>query len=156
MFNIQTINCMQYSEPVVIEISTYTEHLVQKHNDFLQLKWSYLVLNEEKRKQRNKKEKLTESLTIITRRSNDNVTLVSETSHKQNLCENHKAALNENLPTLRIAFAVQFSNSVWKTRAILLFMIKIIEMFELHASMLTDAIRLISSDNPSKIYHNYT
>ena len=35
-------------------------------------------------------------------------------------------------------------------------MIKIIEMFELHASMLTDAIRLMSSDNPSKIYHNYT
>ena len=35
-------------------------------------------------------------------------------------------------------------------------MIKIIEMFELHASMFTDAIRLISSDNPSKIYHNYT
>ena len=95
MFNIQTINCMQYSEPVVIEISTYTEHLVQKHNDFLQLKWSYLVLNEEKRKQRNKKEKLTESLLIITRRSNDNVTLVSETSHKQNLYGNHKAALNE-------------------------------------------------------------
>ena len=87
MFNIQTINCMQYSEPVVIEISTYTEHLVHLR--------SYLVLNEEKRKQRNKKEKLTESLLIITRRSNDNVTLVSETSHKQNLCGNHKAALNE-------------------------------------------------------------
>ena len=100
MFNIQAINCMQYSEPVVIEISTYTEHLVQKHNDFLQLKWSYLILNEEKRKQRNNKEKLTESLhltvkIIITRRSNDNVTLVSETSHKQNHCGNHKAALNE-------------------------------------------------------------
>ena len=78
---------MQYSEPVVIEISTYTEHLVHLR--------SYLVLNEEKRKQRNKKEKLTESLLIITRRSNDNVTLVSETSHKQNLCGNHKAALNE-------------------------------------------------------------
>ena len=61
----------------------------------------------------------------------------------------------KNLPTLRIAFVVQFSNSVWKTRAILLFMIKIIEMFELHASMLTDAIRLISSDNPAKISHNY-
>ena len=63
------------------------------------LKRSYLVLNEE-RKQRNKKEKLTESLhltvkIIITRRSNDKVTLVSETSHKQNHCGNHKAALNE-------------------------------------------------------------
>ena len=48
MFNVQTINCMQYnSEPVVLnsilnqtrwqsrnEIHTHTEHLVQKHNDF--------------------------------------------------------------------------------------------------------------------------
>ena len=43
----------------------------------------------------------------------------------------------ENLPTLRndSSFAVQFSYSVLKTRAILLFTIKIIEMFELHASM---------------------
>ena len=43
----------------------------------------------------------------------------------------------KNLPTLRndSSFAVQFSNSVSKTRAILLFTIKIIEMFELHASM---------------------
>ena len=40
----------------------------------------------------------------------------------------------KNLPTLRndSSFAVQFSNLVSKTRAILLFMIKIIEMFELH------------------------
>ena len=29
------------------------------------------------------------------RRSNDNMTLVSETSHKQNHCGNHKVALNE-------------------------------------------------------------
>ena len=94
MFNIQTINCMQYSEPVVIEINTHTEHLVQKHNNFLKLKRSYF----EKRKQRNKKEKLTESknLTVkIAGRSNGNQTLVSETSHKQNHCRNHKAALNE-------------------------------------------------------------
>ena len=43
MLNVQTINCMQYSEPVVIqtrsqsrnEINTHTEHLVQKHNNFL-------------------------------------------------------------------------------------------------------------------------
>ena len=43
----------------------------------------------------------------------------------------------KNLPTLHndSSFAVQFSNSVSKTRAILLFMIKIIEMFELHVSM---------------------
>ena len=40
MLNVQIINCMQYSEPVVIqtrsqshnEIYTPTEHLVQKHN----------------------------------------------------------------------------------------------------------------------------
>ena len=44
MFNIQTINCVQYSELVVIqtqsqtprnEINTQTEQLVQKHNNFL-------------------------------------------------------------------------------------------------------------------------
>ena len=43
MFNIQTINCMQYSELAVIqtrlqlhnEVNTHTEHLVQKHNNFL-------------------------------------------------------------------------------------------------------------------------
>ena len=42
-----------------------------------------------------------------------------------------------NLLTLRndSSFAVQFSNSVSKSRAILLFTIKIIQMFELHASM---------------------
>ena len=85
MFNVQTINCMQYSEPVVIqtrlqsrnEINTHMEQLVQKHNNVLQLKRSYLVLNEEKRKQGNKKEKLTESLHLmvkVARRSNDNMT----------------------------------------------------------------------------------
>ena len=43
MFNIQTINCMQYSEPFVIqtrlqsrnEIDTHMEHFVQKQNNFL-------------------------------------------------------------------------------------------------------------------------
>ena len=42
-----------------------------------------------------------------------------------------------NLLTLRndSSFTVQFSNSVSKTRAILRFTIKIIEMFELHVSM---------------------
>ena len=57
-----------------------------------------MVLNEEKRKQGNKKEKLTESLHLtvkIARRSHDNMTLVSETSHKQNHCEKHEVALNE-------------------------------------------------------------
>ena len=80
------------------EINTHTKHLVKKHNDLLWLKRSYLVLNEEKRKQGNKKEKLTESLHLkmkIARKLNDNQTLVSETSHKQNHCGNHKAALNE-------------------------------------------------------------
>ena len=33
------------------EINTHTEHLVQKHNDLLSLKRSYLVRNGEKRKQ---------------------------------------------------------------------------------------------------------
>ena len=57
-----------------------------------------MVLNEEKRKQGNKQEKLTESLHMmvkIARRSNDNMTLVSETLHKQNHCGNYKEALNE-------------------------------------------------------------
>ena len=43
----------------------------------------------------------------------------------------------KNLPTLRndSSFAVQFSISVSKTRVNMLFTIKIIEMFELHASI---------------------
>ena len=55
---------MQYSEPVVIqsrsqsrnEINTHTEHLVQKHNNFLLLKRSYWSLTNKKE---NKAEKLT-------------------------------------------------------------------------------------------------
>ena len=50
-----------------------------------------------------------------------------EVVSKQNHCRNHKAALNENVPTLRndSSFAVQLlvSISVSKTRAILLFTI---------------------------------
>ena len=63
----------------------------------------------------------------------------------------------KNLLTLRndSSFAVQFSNSVSKTRAILLFTIKIIEMFELYKHAI-DVIRWISSDNHAKISHNYT
>ena len=56
-----------------------------------------MVLNEEKRKQGNKKEKLTELLHLtlkIARGSNDNI-LVAETSHKQNHCRKDKAALDE-------------------------------------------------------------
>ena len=57
-----------------------------------------MILNKEKRKQGNKEEKQTESLHLtvkIARRSNDNMTLVSETSHKQNHSGNHKEALNK-------------------------------------------------------------
>ena len=68
---------MEYSEPVVIpynqtrsqlrnEINTHTEHLIKKHNDFALIIYKYLVLNEEKRKQGKKKEKLTESLHLTT------------------------------------------------------------------------------------------
>ena len=83
---------MQYSDPVVIQ--TRSQSLSLKHNNFLKLRRSYLVRNEEKRKQ---EKKLPESLHLtlkIARRSND-MTLVSETSHKQNHCGNHKASLNE-------------------------------------------------------------
>ena len=47
-----------------------------------------------------------------------------------------------NLPTLRndSSFAVQFSDSVSKTRAILLFKIKTIEMLELHESIYHNVI----------------
>ena len=68
MFNVQTINCMLYNpEPVISkfynqtrsqtrnEINTHTEHLVQKHNDLLSLKQSYLVLNEEKKNKETRK-----------------------------------------------------------------------------------------------------
>ena len=50
MFNVQIINCMQYSAPDVI---TKRFALIEK---------KLLVLNEEERKQGNKKETLTESL----------------------------------------------------------------------------------------------
>ena len=64
----------------------------------------------------------------IARRSNENMALVSKASHKQNHGGSHKALLMKNLPTLcnDYSFAVQFSNSVSKTRAVLLFTIKII------------------------------
>ena len=87
------------------------------------------------------------------------MTLVSETLHKQNHCGNHMQLEMKNLPTLRnnSSFAVQLSNSVSKTRAVLLFTIKIIQINvwtpRKHA---TDAIRWISSDNPAIISHSYT
>ena len=51
--------------------------------------------------------------------------------------ETTKVLLMKNLPTLcnDSSLAVQFSISVSKKRAILVFTIKIIEMFELHASI---------------------
>ena len=66
----------------------------------------------------------------------------------------------KNLPTLRhdSLFAVQFSNSVSKTRAILLFMIKTIEMFELHASMPPMRSAEYQATIPPKfliVIHNY-
>ena len=88
---------MQYAELVAIqtwsqsrnELNTHTEHLpvVQKHNNFL---------SKEKRKQERKANRI---ITLdgrkIARRLNDNMALVSETSHKQNQNGNSKAALNE-------------------------------------------------------------
>ena len=62
------------------------------------LKRSYLVLNEE-RKQRNKKEKLTESLHLtvkIASKSNYNIDLRKLRVNKITGRRNHKAALNEN------------------------------------------------------------
>ena len=79
------------------ELNTHKEHLVQKHNDFFELKRSYLVLNEEK-KQGDRKEKLTESLHLtvkIARRSNFNIDLRKLRVNKITSCRNHKAALNE-------------------------------------------------------------
>ena len=57
-----------------------------------------MVLNEEKRKQGNKKEKLTESLHLtvkIARRSNYNIDLRKLRVNKITGRRNHKAALNE-------------------------------------------------------------
>ena len=66
----------------------------------------------------------------------------------------------KNLPTLRndSSFTVQFSISVSKTREILVFKIKIklMGMFELNERMPGMRSAESSSDNPAKIYHNYT
>ena len=77
---------MQYSEPDVI---TQRFALIEK---------KLLVLNEEERKQGNKKEKLTESLHLtvkIARRSNYNIDLRKLRVNKITGRRNHKAALNE-------------------------------------------------------------
>ena len=66
----------------------------------------------------------------------------------------------KNLPTLRddSSFAVQFSISVSKERAVLLFVIKIIEMFELYASVPMMRSAEYQAKTPLKflkIIHNY-
>ena len=66
----------------------------------------------------------------------------------------------KNLPTFcnDSSFAVQFTNSVSKTRAILLFTIKIIEICELHASMPPMQSAEYQATIPLKfliIIHNY-
>ena len=58
MFNVQTINCMQYSEAVVIqthsqsrnEIKTHTEHLDQKHNN-ISFNWKEAIWSLTKKKE---------------------------------------------------------------------------------------------------------
>ena len=66
----------------------------------------------------------------------------------------------KNLPTLRnnSSFAVQSSSTVSKTWAVLLFTIKIIEMFELHVSMPSMRSAEYQATIPLKfliIIHNY-
>ena len=66
------------------------------------------------------------------------MTLVSDTLHKQNQCGNQKMALNEKPTDSPQWFFILSSAIHWFQRqghAILLFTIKIIETFELHASM---------------------
>ena len=58
MFNIQTINCMQYSEAVVIQtrlqsrnvIKTHTEQLVQKHDKNISFHWQEAIWSLTKKK----------------------------------------------------------------------------------------------------------
>ena len=66
----------------------------------------------------------------------------------------------KNLAILRndSLFAVQFSNSVSKTRAILLFTINIVEVFELHANMPPTQSAEYQAKIPQKFpitIHNY-
>ena len=76
----------------------------------------------------------------MARRSNYNIDLRKLSLNKITRRQNHKAALNE---TYQLSAMIlhsqfdQFSISVLKTRAILLFKVKIklIEMFELHERM---------------------
>ena len=109
MFNIQTINCMHAcstlnrcnSNSVAItqslkQINTHGK--ISSKTQRFPLIWKEAIWTLLKKKE-NKKERVTESLhsTVkIARRSNYNMTLVSETLHlKQNNCRNHKVALND-------------------------------------------------------------
>ena len=130
-----------------IEINTHTEHLVQKHNiDLLFFNWkeSYLVLNEEKRKQGNKKEKPTQSLIHLimtvkmTRRSNYNLSWrklhINKITAVKPQIKGRSTWKAYQLSTM--IFHLQFNLAILFQRQdkFLLFTTKIIEMFELHAS----------------------
>ena len=86
------------------------------------------------------------------------MTLVSETSHKQNHYDTKWKAYQLSTMILHLQFnlAIQFQ----RQREILLLTLKIFEMFELHASMPPmwsgAVIHWLSSGNPAKISHNYT
>ena len=76
MFNVQTINCMRYSEPGVIQTRSQSHNeknthgtltAVVKKQQFPLLKkklFGRSLINEEKRKQGNKKEKLNGIITL--------------------------------------------------------------------------------------------
>ena len=95
----------------------------------------------------------------IGRRLNYNIDLIKLRINKITV-ETTERLLMKNLPTLGndSSFTVQFSYSVLKTGAILLFTIKIIEMFELHASMQGMRSAEYQAATPLKfliIIHNY-
>ena len=98
MFNVQTINCMQYSERRN-EINTQTEHL--KNNNLLSLKRGYLFAPERRRKETKKQERKAKRIIKHDGGNDKKVELFNydfkslKTLHKQNHCRNHKAALNE-------------------------------------------------------------
>ena len=103
--------------------------------------WKETIWSLTKKKQGNKREKRTESLHLtvkIARRSNYNIDLRKLRVNKITGHRNHTAALNEKPTHSPQWFFIRSSIfSVSKTRAILLFKIKIklIEVFELHERM---------------------
>ena len=124
------------------EINTHTEHLVQKLI-MICFNWKEAFWSLTKKKTRKQERKANRIITLdgknSNRRSNYNNDLRKLRVNKIIGRRNHKAALNEkpsDSPQYS-SFAVQFSIPVAKTRAILLFKIKItlIEMFELNERM---------------------